>query len=162
MHDESIGVTVYHSRGDSDTEVVDWIQDVCSSNGVHVPAVRCQSADPDLGVKMHHAMSQTLCEPGVGKASLLPCTMMWVITDEYALFAIIQLLYLSALSQVIIIGTDIPDISAATLEKATRALDHHDVVLGPAVDGGYYLMGLRGQADPRLFQVIITVMPQTA
>lgn len=41
----------------------------------------------------------------------------------------------------IIIGSDCYDITAALIEDAFLALDKHDVVLGPANDGGYYLLG---------------------
>ncbi|WP_046242662.1 TIGR04282 family arsenosugar biosynthesis glycosyltransferase [Hymenobacter terrenus] len=50
-----------------------------------------------------------------------------------------------------IIGTDCPGLRAAHLTQAFRLLADHDVVLGPATDGGYYLLGLR-QPQPELFQ----------
>ncbi len=53
----------------------------------------------------------------------------------------------------IIIGTDCPELTEALLVKAFQALQQTDVVLGPATDGGYYLIGLR-QAIPELFQAI--------
>lgn len=40
------------------------------------------------------------------------------------------------------IGVDTPDLDAETLTAAVAALHAADVVLGPAVDGGYYLLGL--------------------
>ena len=43
---------------------------------------------------------------------------------------------------VVIIGADIPDISAANVEQAFRALGRKDAVIGPARDGGYWLIGL--------------------
>jgi hypothetical protein len=43
----------------------------------------------------------------------------------------------------LVIGTDAPTLTSAMLHRAARALDHHDVVFGPALDGGYYLVGLR-------------------
>lgn len=43
----------------------------------------------------------------------------------------------------VIIGTDIPDISHVILEKAFDVLNQKDLVLGPAKDGGYYLIGLQ-------------------
>jgi glycosyltransferase A (GT-A) superfamily protein (DUF2064 family) len=50
----------------------------------------------------------------------------------------------------IIIGSDSPDLPAERLEEAFRRLEHGaDVVLGPADDGGYYLIGLRAR-QPRL------------
>ncbi|MBZ5638185.1 MAG: TIGR04282 family arsenosugar biosynthesis glycosyltransferase [Acidobacteriia bacterium] len=43
---------------------------------------------------------------------------------------------------VVAIGTDCPDVNAALLARAFDALDEFDAVLGPARDGGYYLLGL--------------------
>ena len=50
----------------------------------------------------------------------------------------------------VVIGTDAPGVGAATVHRALAALDSADVVLGPATDGGYYLMGLRAPG-PALF-----------
>ena len=44
---------------------------------------------------------------------------------------------------VVIIGTDIPEISPRHITKAFKALDSNDGVFGPADDGGYWLVGLR-------------------
>jgi len=44
---------------------------------------------------------------------------------------------------VVIVGSDIPDLSAAHIADAFRALGLCDTVLGPATDGGYWLVGLR-------------------
>lgn len=44
---------------------------------------------------------------------------------------------------VIIIGSDCPDISVEILEKAFSHLQQHDLVIGPALDGGYYLIGMK-------------------
>ncbi|MEM9682375.1 MAG: TIGR04282 family arsenosugar biosynthesis glycosyltransferase [Pseudomonadota bacterium] len=44
---------------------------------------------------------------------------------------------------VVIIGTDIPDISADHVARAFRLLGRHGAVFGPADDGGYWLIGLR-------------------
>ncbi len=43
----------------------------------------------------------------------------------------------------VIIGTDLPDISSDIIEKSFDLLDECDVVLGPATDGGYYLLGMK-------------------
>ncbi|MFH0994791.1 MAG: TIGR04283 family arsenosugar biosynthesis glycosyltransferase [Pseudomonadota bacterium] len=45
--------------------------------------------------------------------------------------------------RIVLVGSDCPELTADILEKAFQALDHHSVVLGPAVDGGYYLIGLK-------------------
>ena len=51
----------------------------------------------------------------------------------------------------IVIGTDCPALDPTRLEAALAALTAHDVVLGPATDGGYYLIGLSRRA-PGLFR----------
>ncbi|MEH2028946.1 MAG: TIGR04282 family arsenosugar biosynthesis glycosyltransferase [Nostoc sp.] len=56
----------------------------------------------------------------------------------------------SGMEQVIIIGTDCPGVNAQILATAFEKLDAFDLVLGPAIDGGYYLIGLR-QPIPELF-----------
>lgn len=45
-------------------------------------------------------------------------------------------------SKVIIIGADCHELTTPILEKAFRELDSNDVVIGPAHDGGYYLLGM--------------------
>lgn len=54
-------------------------------------------------------------------------------------------------SRVAIIGTDCPGLRASHLRQAFALLEEHDVVLGPATDGGYYLLGMR-QPQPELFR----------
>lgn len=44
--------------------------------------------------------------------------------------------------RIVLIGSDLPDITASHINKALDTLLHKDVVFGPAVDGGYYLIGL--------------------
>ncbi|NJL49560.1 MAG: glycosyltransferase [Leptolyngbyaceae cyanobacterium SM2_5_2] len=64
----------------------------------------------------------------------------------------------------IAIGTDCPELDVATLAQAFVLLQQHPLVLGPASDGGYYLIGLR-QFVPGLFQGIVwstaSVLSQT-
>jgi len=48
---------------------------------------------------------------------------------------------LQTYSKVIVVGSDCPNISAKTLIKASEALNKSDIVLGPAEDGGYVLIG---------------------
>src|SRR5690606_11834326 len=52
--------------------------------------------------------------------------------------------------QAIAIGTDCALLGPAEVRESVRLLDAHDIVLGPAKDGGYYLIGLRSRA-PELF-----------
>lgn len=44
--------------------------------------------------------------------------------------------------RIVVIGSDCPEINTHHLEEAFRQLLSHDLVLGPAQDGGYYLVGL--------------------
>jgi hypothetical protein len=55
--------------------------------------------------------------------------------------------------KVLIIGTDCHELKNSHLEEAFNALETHDLALGPAFDGGYYLIGLK-KVDPRLFKNI--------
>ena len=51
-----------------------------------------------------------------------------------------------------VIGADIPGITRVRVAEAFAALGAHDAVFGPALDGGYWLIGLRhGQRHPRGF-----------
>jgi len=45
--------------------------------------------------------------------------------------------------KVVIVGTDCPGLTAEQIKKAFGLLNKADLVLGPAFDGGYYLIGLR-------------------
>ncbi|MFN6518104.1 MAG: TIGR04282 family arsenosugar biosynthesis glycosyltransferase [Nostoc sp. CreGUA01] len=56
----------------------------------------------------------------------------------------------SGAEKAIIIGTDCPGLNAQILATAFEKLHTFDLVLGPALDGGYYLIGLR-QTIPELF-----------
>ena len=55
--------------------------------------------------------------------------------------------------RVVIIGSDCPGIDAGLVARAFAGLSGHDVVLGPAWDGGYYLIGMK-QLHESLFQGI--------
>jgi rSAM/selenodomain-associated transferase 1 len=46
--------------------------------------------------------------------------------------------------RVVIVGSDLPEVSTSLLRRAFHLLDAHPAVIGPAADGGYYLLGLRG------------------
>jgi hypothetical protein len=52
----------------------------------------------------------------------------------------------AGMAKVVIIGTDCPGLSEGMVHKAFLALEENDLVLGPANDGGYYLIGLRRPA----------------
>ncbi|MBW3671444.1 MAG: TIGR04282 family arsenosugar biosynthesis glycosyltransferase [Acidobacteria bacterium] len=57
--------------------------------------------------------------------------------------------------QIIAIGTDLPDLERIDLEAAFSLLDSCGWVVGPALDGGYYLIGCRSRSfDASVFQGI--------
>ncbi len=61
----------------------------------------------------------------------------------------------SGASTAVIIGTDIPEITHVAIQKAFDTFKQKDLVLGPAKDGGYYLIGLKKEscllAVPHIF-----------
>ena len=56
---------------------------------------------------------------------------------------------------VLIVGTDVPGIAPGHIAKAFHLLGRHDAVLGPATDGGYWLVGLRRR--PRVLRPFAAV-----
>jgi rSAM/selenodomain-associated transferase 2/rSAM/selenodomain-associated transferase 1 len=49
--------------------------------------------------------------------------------------------------QVVLMGTDVPSVTAAHLRAAFDSLQSNELVLGPSLDGGYWLIGLRRAVD---------------
>jgi rSAM/selenodomain-associated transferase 1 len=52
---------------------------------------------------------------------------------------------------VVIVGSDLYDLNPTHIEDALKALEHHDVVIGPSIDGGYYLLGMK-KLYPAIFK----------
>jgi rSAM/selenodomain-associated transferase 1 len=50
--------------------------------------------------------------------------------------------------QVVLIGSDLPELTSGDLVAAFEALKRAPLVLGPAIDGGYWLLGLRESCPP--------------
>lgn len=62
-------------------------------------------------------------------------------------------IFSSGAKSAVIIGTDCTDVNANMIEESFQELREYDAVLGPAQDGGYYLLGLNSLI-PELFQEI--------
>lgn len=62
-------------------------------------------------------------------------------------------IFRSGYNRGLILGTDCPDIEGATVVDALKYLRSADLVIGPAEDGGYYLLGLN-QTQPQMFEGI--------
>ncbi|MFA5117289.1 MAG: TIGR04282 family arsenosugar biosynthesis glycosyltransferase [Candidatus Omnitrophota bacterium] len=45
--------------------------------------------------------------------------------------------------KIVIMGSDSPNLPAKRINDAFKLLDTNDIVLGPSLDGGYYLIGLK-------------------
>ena len=68
------------------------------------------------------------------------------------------------IEKAVIIGSDCPDVTDELIKKAFQSLDKADLVIGPSLDGGYYLLGMK-KHHPELFTGIewseITVFETT-
>jgi hypothetical protein len=57
--------------------------------------------------------------------------------------------FTSGFRKVVIVGSDSPDLPPEVLEEAVNSLTLKDAVIGPATDGGYYLIGFNSDRFPR-------------
>ena len=67
--------------------------------------------------------------------------------------------FVQTAAPLVLIGTDCPQLRPDDLAAAAAALDRHDVVIQPATDGGYVLIGL-ARPQPALFESIDWGGPQ--
>jgi uncharacterized protein len=66
-----------------------------------------------------------------------------------------QRCFADGFSSVVIIGSDIPDLPPETFAESFAALESRGAVIGPAADGGYYLIGFREETFvPEVFEGI--------
>jgi uncharacterized protein len=61
--------------------------------------------------------------------------------------------------RVVVVGADCPRLDAERLSDSFDRLESAPFVVGPAVDGGYYLIGLRADADPGSLSAVTTRVP---
>lgn len=54
-----------------------------------------------------------------------------------------KMAFLDSAGAAVVIGCDLPDLTADIIEQALDRLEKSNIVLGPAVDGGYYLLGMK-------------------
>ena len=62
-------------------------------------------------------------------------------------------LFAKGYERVLLVGTDVPTLPLSVYQDALTLLGKSDVVLGPALDGGYYLIGLTKPAEQLFTQV---------
>jgi rSAM/selenodomain-associated transferase 1 len=61
-------------------------------------------------------------------------------------------LFSVGVQQAVLIGSDFPDLDASIIDEAFEGLTNHDLVMGPAIDGGYYLIGFNAETFvPKIF-----------
>jgi len=65
----------------------------------------------------------------------------------HRLYQVFHTLRMRQFRRIIVIGSDSPQISRATILQAQQALETADIVLGPADDGGYYLIAMHEPHD---------------
>lgn len=63
---------------------------------------------------------------------------------------VFESLFAEGYQRVLLVGTDVPTLPGGYYTQAFRQLETHDLVLGPAQDGGYHLIGLT-RPVPELF-----------
>ncbi len=59
-------------------------------------------------------------------------------------------------SAAVIVGTDCPFVDESHLVEALGALHEHDMVIGPAEDGGYYLIGFAANTAPDILKTMFS------
>jgi rSAM/selenodomain-associated transferase 1 len=99
-------------------------------------------------------------EPGVLRA-IAPPRFAWVPQEGASLGKRLQNAFetlLRADGYAVMIGSDSPDIPLAYIKRAFVRLKHRDVAIGPACDGGYYLIGMKA-LRPSLFEGISWSQP---
>jgi len=63
--------------------------------------------------------------------------------------------FLSGFHFVLLIGSDIPDLTETIIHEAFTSFESHDAVIGPSLDGGYYLIGFKKDTfTPQIFDGI--------
>mgnify|MGYP000722369615 CR=1 FL=1 len=74
--------------------------------------------------------------------------------------------------RIVLIGSDLPDINSNHIEKGLEILKNNDAVFGPAIDGGYYLVGMAKMYDsifdnkpwsqPNLLEITLNELKQNS
>ncbi len=65
----------------------------------------------------------------------------------------------STTGSIILVGSDIPELTSIIIEQGFVFLKKHDTVIGPSRDGGYYLIGMKAKSAPQLIQILFNEIP---
>jgi rSAM/selenodomain-associated transferase 1 len=64
-----------------------------------------------------------------------------------------RLTFIEGYKEVLLVGSDVPDLEACIVDRAFESLRYDDLVLGPSSEGGYYLIGFKSESFiPDIFQ----------
>ena len=115
----------------------------------------------DTATAFHNVSVQLWCSPDPHRSFFSQCRATYDVTLHAQSGVDLGERMLNAFNQALtdydwalLIGTDCPDLNIEDFEQAEQDLNNGiDVVLGPAADGGYYLIGLK-RPEPNLFQNI--------
>lgn len=109
--------------------LTDWCETLAElSNVDRVIAYTPPGSQSDLQVLIG---KEAIYIPQMGDAlgARLVSATQWAIKQEYA--------------KILLVGSDSPTLPISYISQARVMLDSRDIVIGPSVDGGYYLIGLR-------------------
>ncbi len=109
---------------------------------------RAAAAQADLRLEIHHTGDE------VDMASWLGDDLIYRRQSEGDLGQKMASAMSAITAPTVIMGTDCPDLDQTLLATAFETLQDHDLVLGPAADGGYYLIGM-GRLYRSLFENIV-------
>jgi len=112
--DDAASRTLFFSDPTESNAIANWLAR-CDPDARDGMRASAQKDVPDLGERMRDALNRAMS------------------TGVHGFGA----------EKAVVVGTDVPDLSAEHITLACRALDDNDVVFGPAEDGGYYLVGVR-------------------
>ncbi len=112
-----VDMVVYSSEEDDRKQLAKTIQAALPERYPSPPSVRLQSG-ADLGERMARALRET-----AARNTKLE----------------------NAPDRLLLAGTDIPAYQPESARQAAKLLESYDAVLGPASDGGYYMIGLRAE-----------------
>lgn len=99
----------------------------------------CTLQDIDISIHISPDINNEFLQKQINKHRFLCARQQGSNLGDRMYFSIHQ--SLQTYSQVVLTGTDCPSINNDYIERAFNALSQHDIVFGPAEDGGYVLIG---------------------
>jgi len=112
--------------------------------------------DPQIGTKGNEAIASRLIEQGLAISQKTPFPVFTCFSPNQKgqtfgerLANAVEPVFQKGFQKVIAIGNDCPTLTASSLLQANRQLDQKSLVLGPANDGGVYLIGISSDAYSR-------------